>query len=53
MKFTDDEIETIKLLIDDRGWEYGLKSNSAKVWALAKRLGMDKYCALYAHDIKS
>lgn len=40
VKFTDDEIETIKKLIRDRGFEYGLESDAEKVDALAAKLGM-------------
>lgn len=40
MQFTDDEIETIKALIEDRGFEYSLTSDSDKVWALGVKLGI-------------
>lgn len=42
MQFTDEEIETIKNLIKDFGFEYGIVSSSDKVRALAKKLEMDK-----------
>lgn len=38
--FTADEIETIKSLIRDRGFEYSLESDAEKVAALGKKLGM-------------
>lgn len=41
MTFTDDEIETIKALLEDWGWEYALTADRYKVIALAKRLGLD------------
>lgn len=45
MQFTDDEIETIKNLIKDFGFEYSIVSDLEKVRALAKKLKMDKhYC---------
>lgn len=47
MQFTDDEIETIKNLIKDFGFEYGIVSDLAKVRELAKKLGMDKH---YSED---
>jgi hypothetical protein len=40
VSFTPDEIETIRKLILDRGFEYGLLSNTGKVHALAAKLGM-------------
>jgi hypothetical protein len=40
MQFTDDEIETIKALIEDRGFEYSLTSDDDKVWALGVKLGI-------------
>lgn len=39
-QFTADEIETIKKMIDDWGFEYALKADSEKVAALAKKLGV-------------
>lgn len=45
VEFNDDEIETIRLLIKDRGFEYALQSKDEKVRVLAKKLGMDRiYC---------
>lgn len=45
MQFTDDEIETIKNLIKDFGFEYGIVSDLNKIRQLAKKLKMDKrYC---------
>lgn len=38
--FSDDEIETIKSLVYDWGFEYSLNAKSEKVAALAKRLGL-------------
>lgn len=35
-----DEVETIKHLLGDWGWEYSLKADRAKVIALCRRLGM-------------
>lgn len=35
---TDKELETIRKLIDDRGWEYGLKTTTEEVEALEKSL---------------
>lgn len=43
MQFTDDEIETIKNLIKDFGFEYGIVSDMAKVRELAKKLEMNKH----------
>lgn len=43
MQFTDDEIEVIKNLIKDFGFEYGIVSDLAKVRQLAKKLDMDKH----------
>lgn len=40
MQFTDDETETIKALIEDRGFEYSLTSDFDKVWALGVKLGI-------------
>lgn len=39
MQFTDDEIETIKLLIDERGYD-DPTSDFEKVWALGVKLGV-------------
>lgn len=47
MQFTDEEIKVIRQLIDDRGFEYGLKSNLNQVWVLANKLGMTEYCKRY------
>jgi len=47
MQFTEDEIELIKLLIEERGFEYGIKSKSEDVYKLAKKLGMLRYCKDY------
>lgn len=41
--FTDDEIKTIKALIEDRGFEYSLTSDRDEVVALAEKLGMSDY----------
>lgn len=41
--FTEDEIKTIRDLIDDRGFEYSLTSDRDKVMALAEKLGMSDY----------
>lgn len=38
--FSDDEIETIKAMVRDHGWEYGHVSDRAKVVALGHKLGM-------------
>jgi N6-adenosine-specific RNA methylase IME4 len=38
--FTDDEIETIKKVLDDWGFEYSLKADPEKVTALCKKLGV-------------
>lgn len=48
MQFTDDEIETIKNLIKDFGFEYGIISDIVKVRELAKKLNMDK---LYTEEL--
>lgn len=40
MQFTDDEIETIKNLIKDWGFEYSLVTNRDKLIALAEKLNM-------------
>lgn len=47
MQFTNEEIETIKRLIDDHGFEYGIKSNSEEVYNLAKKIGMERFCRDY------
>lgn len=39
MHFTDDEIETIRCLIYDWGFEYSLRSNREKVEALGRKIG--------------
>ncbi len=38
VELTDDEIETVRALLNDWGWEYGLTAERAKVAELAKRL---------------
>lgn len=47
MQFTDEEIETIKVLIEDRGFEYSLKSELVAVVALARKLKMREYVKMY------
>lgn len=41
LELTDDEMETVKALLEDWGWEYGLTADRAKVVALMRRLGLD------------
>jgi len=41
MTFTEDEIETIKALLEDWGFEYSLSADREKVIALAQRLGLE------------
>jgi len=38
--FSPDEVETIKALLEDWGFEYALSADQAKVIALAQRLGL-------------
>jgi hypothetical protein len=40
ISFTDDEIETIKKVLDEWGFEYSLKADPAKVLALCEKLGL-------------
>lgn len=40
MQFTDDEIETIKSLIEDHGFDYGLEADFRKVEKLGEKLGL-------------
>lgn len=47
MKFTDDEIQTIKHMIEDWGFEYSLKANQRKIVELAKKLGLADYVKIY------
>lgn len=42
LEFSDDEVETIRKLLDDWGWEYGLSAERNKVVALMRRLGLHK-----------
>ena len=37
------EVETLKALIRDWGFEYSLKADREKVWALARRLDVHGY----------
>ena len=46
MQFTDDEIETIKNLIKDWGFEYSLVTNRNKLIELAKKLDMHDYARM-------
>jgi hypothetical protein len=41
--FSQDEIETIKDIINDWGFDYCLQANYDKVKALAQRLGVERY----------
>lgn len=41
MTLTPEEIETVKALIDDWGFEYSLKADRQKVRDLARKIGMD------------
>lgn len=45
IELSDNEIETVRALIQDWGFEYSLVAEKAKVAALAKRLKMDKTAA--------
>lgn len=36
------EVETVKRLIEDWGWDYALKADRRQVVALARRLGLEK-----------
>lgn len=42
MELSTDEVETVKKLIEDWGFEYGLKADETKVGALAAKLGLDR-----------
>lgn len=42
MELTTDEIDTIRALIADWGFEYFLKADRAKVIALAVKLGLNQ-----------
>lgn len=42
LQLTDDELRTVKALIEDWGWEYGLQAERRKVAALARKLGLDR-----------
>lgn len=42
-RFTDDELETIRNLINDWGFEYSLRADTQKVIALAIKLGLTEY----------
>jgi hypothetical protein len=50
MQFTDDEIETIKNLIKDWGFEYSLSTGRNKLIALAKKLDMFDYARILNID---
>lgn len=39
---TPDEIETVKALLEDWGWEYALKADRIKVVALARKLRLEQ-----------
>ncbi len=41
MQFNDDEIQTIKDLLEDWGFEYALSANTEKVIALCLKLGLN------------
>lgn len=42
MQLTADEIETVKALITDWGFEYSLRADKHKVLALTKKLGVTR-----------
>lgn len=44
---TEDDVSTVKALIEDWGFEYGLQADPAKVLALAGKLGMADYVKRY------
>lgn len=45
MELTDDEIETVKSLIKDWGFEYGLITDRTKLIQLAIKIGLGKQWA--------
>ena len=47
IQFTDEELETIKKLIDDWGFEYGLQSKVKDILKLAEKLKMDAWINRY------
>ncbi len=42
VNLSEDEIETIRNLIKDWGWEYALMADPKKVAELARKLGLEK-----------
>jgi hypothetical protein len=42
VQLTEKEVQTIKDLIEDWGWEYALKANRDDVIALARKLELNK-----------
>jgi hypothetical protein len=50
--FTLDEIETIKQMIREWGFEYGLKSDRTKLRALGQKLGMSDAEMPFHFDIE-
>lgn len=47
IEFTDEEIETIKNLIEDHGFEYSLKSKLTDILKIANKLEMTNYVKVY------
>lgn len=43
MEFSDEEVEVIKRLIEDFGFEYGFVSKTEEILELAKKLKMEKW----------
>ena len=47
MQFTDEELEIIRKMVDDWGFEYGLKSKLEDVMVIAKKIGATSFVNLY------
>lgn len=43
IELTDDDVETVRALIEDWGWDYALTADREKVVALARKLGLDSW----------
>ncbi len=43
LELSDDEVETVRRLIDAWGFEYSLTADRLKIVALARKLGLKKW----------
>jgi uncharacterized radical SAM superfamily Fe-S cluster-containing enzyme len=51
MQLSEKEIETVKALIEDRGFEYSLRSDLREVIDLARKLGMIQWANKYEKEL--